>query len=285
MLLLHTSDLHGQAGHFAALAKAVETIRPDLLILGGNMFPDDAANVPEEMGKRQPVYVLETFRQWLNGVFKSNPQLTVATVFGNHDWLSSSQAMEELSKQNPRVRVLTHEKPFELSGLAFLGYSRTPPTARYSKDFERLDQPGDRMPLVGGARWNAARRLALAAPAKVVYTQFPTMADEIEKISTPAGPWVFVATAPPYGTKLDQNFHREHVGSKAVRTAIEKRHPLLSLHGHVVGSPDVTGECQEMVGQTTAVNVGQHAEGLCYAVVEVDVAGRRIVRVEARRPQ
>ncbi len=285
MLLLHTSDLHGQAGHFAALAKAVETVRPDLLILGGNMFLDEAVNVPEELGRRQPVYVLEVFRHWLNSVLKTNPQLSVAAVFGNHDWLSSAQAMEELSKQIPKLRVLSHDKAFELGGLAFVGYSRTPPTARYSKDFERLDLPGDRMPLVGGARWNAARRLALAAPAKVQFTQFPSMADELEKLVTPAGPWVFVATAPPFDTKLDQNFQREHIGSKAVRAAIEKRHPLLSLHGHVVGSPDVTGECQDMVGDTTAVNVGQHAEGLCYAVVEVDVAGRRIVRVEARRPQ
>ena len=220
MLLLHTSDLHGLPGHFAALGKAVDAVRPDVLILAGNMFPDDAANVPEELGRRQPVYVLETFRHWLNSTLKGHPQLSAGLVFGNHDWMSSAQAVEELVKQNPRVHVLSHDKAYEVGGMAFVGYSRTPPTAYYSKDFERLDMPGDRMPLVGGARWNSARRLALAAPAKVQFSQFPSMADELEKLVTPAGGGGFVAKTPPHGAGLGQDYQRGRVGSEAVRAAV-----------------------------------------------------------------
>jgi len=62
----------------------------------------------------------------------------VVVIFGNHDWRSSAEAMKELAA-NGLVSVLCHTKAVEIDGLAFLGYSCTPPTAWYVKDFERLD--------------------------------------------------------------------------------------------------------------------------------------------------
>ncbi len=285
MQLLHTSDLKGRPELFESLARAVGTSRADLLVLGGNLFPDDAASLPDEMGTRQPVYVLETFRPWLNSVLKAHPALHVAMIFGNHDWLSSAQAVEDIAKHEPRLHLPTHDRPVELGGLTLVGYSRTPPTACYVKDFERLDQPGDPLPLVGGARWNAARRRAVSGPAKAQFTTVPSMADELEKLSVPSGPWVFIAAAPPFDTALDRDWHREPVGSKAVRSVIVSHQPLLSLHGHVTSSPDVTGAWQETIGATIAVNVGQHITELCWASIEVDPAARRVIRVEAKRPQ
>jgi len=285
MLLLHTSDLLGHAEHYAALARAVDSARPDVLVFGGNMFPDDPTRDAEEMGTRQPIYVLEVLRNWLNQALKAHPKLNVLTIFGNHDWLSTALAMDDLVKQTQRLHVLAHDRLFEVGGLSFLGYSKAPPTDGYVKDFERLDLHGDRLPFLGGARWDVNRRRALAGAAKSQFAQFPSMSDELEKLVAPAGPWVFVAHAPPFDTQLDRDYHRESIGSKAIRHAIERRNPLLSLHGHVTSSPDVTGVCHQTIGQTTAVNVGQHADQLCYALIEIDVPARRVVRVEARRPQ
>lgn len=284
MLLLFTSDLHGQAGHYQALTQLAASLQPDALILGGNLFPDEPSHPVEEIGKRQPLYVLEVFRGWLNGLCRACPNASILTIFGNHDWLSSAHAMDELAAQNKRLTVLSHDHPFELGGLSFLGYSRTPPTHSYVKDFERLDLPGDKPPLVGGARWDPIRKKALPGPAKAQFAQFPSMAEELERITVPAGPWVFVCNTPPFDSLLDRDFHREPIGSKAVKTFIGKRQPLLALHGHVKESPDVTGEFRQQLGQTTCVNPGQHVEVLCTALVEVDVAARSIVRVERRRP-
>ncbi len=286
MLLVHTSDLLGRPEHYAALARALDSVSPDALVLGGNMFPDDPTRDPEEMGTRQPIYVLEVFRNWLNQALKAHPKMAVVSIFGHRDWLSSALAMEDLAKQTqPRLHILAHDRPFELRGLTFLGYSKSPPTDGYVKDFERLDLHGDRLPFLGGARWDPNRRRAIAGSAKVQFAQFPSIADDLEKLAVPAGPWVFAAHAPPFDTQLDRDYHREPIGSKAIKQTIERRQPLVSLHGHVTSSPDVTGACQQTIGSTTAVNVGQHAEGLCYAVIEIDVPGRRVVRVEAKRPQ
>jgi Icc-related predicted phosphoesterase len=285
MILLYASDLHGQIGHYDALRKAVAAHRTDVLVLGGDLFPDDPPEFPAEMGRRQAVWVLEVFRGWLSSLLKECGDLTVLSIFGNRDWYSSAEALEELARQMPRLRPLKPDTAVELNGLSFVGYSNTPPTTCYAKDFERLDLAGDVPPAMGGARWNPRTRRVAATSSKVLYTQFPSMSEDLEKLARPNGPWVFVAHAPPYETVLDRDHRKETRGSKAVRHAIERYQPLLSLHGHVHESPEVTGQFQERIGRTTAVNVGQQVEGLCYGIIEIDVAGGSVVSVERKRPQ
>jgi Icc-related predicted phosphoesterase len=92
---------------------------------------------------------------------------------------------------------------------------------------------------------------------------------------------VLVAHAPPLGTTLDQapKINEEFrvqmdvgavrmasVGSSAVRDFIEKREPLLGLHGHVHDSKGI-----ETVAKTICVNPGsEYADGvLCGAIIGI----------------
>jgi Icc-related predicted phosphoesterase len=93
---------------------------------------------------------------------------------------------------------------------------------------------------------------------------------------------IFNLHAPPYGTMLDLapeldankkpvtvagqvNF--VHVGSKAVRDAIEKYRPMIGLHGHIHESSG-----HDKVGETTVVNPGsEYGEGILRGyVVEIE---------------
>jgi uncharacterized protein len=80
------------------------------------------------------------------------------------------------------------------------------------------------------------------------------------------GPLVFNIHVPPHGTKLDLcprlddelrpvvrggNVDLIHAGSTAVRDAVERLQPVLSLHGHIHESPAI-----EQLGRTVAVNCG-----------------------------
>ncbi|MDR3236202.1 MAG: hypothetical protein LBT48_05675 [Prevotellaceae bacterium] len=62
--------------------------------------------------------------------------------------------------------------------------------------------------------------------------------EDIEKITSniPNDKLILITHAPPYNTNCDYTKEKNgkliHVGSKAVRKFIEKRQPLLSLHGH-----------------------------------------------------
>jgi uncharacterized protein len=91
---------------------------------------------------------------------------------------------------------------------------------------------------------------------------------------------IFNFHPPPYGTSLDEApaldenlrvMHGgkalRHVGSTAVRAAIDKHQPLLSLHGHIHEGKGIA-----RLGKTLAINTGSaYEEGiLMSAILELD---------------
>ncbi|MDD2585588.1 MAG: metallophosphoesterase [Syntrophomonadaceae bacterium] len=96
---------------------------------------------------------------------------------------------------------------------------------------------------------------------------------------------IFVLHAPPYDTDLDQDTLFDEdlnpildgdelatgaTGSKAVRAAIEKYQPMLSLHGHVHASRGISN-----IGRTVCVNPGSNYDEIQLrgVLVEVDSNG------------
>ena len=279
MRVLYTSDVHGDEGHYGKLLVAAESVKPDLVILGGDLLPDDSALEPETLGHGQPEYVKTVFRKYMTDLRGRCGCQGILTIFGNHDWGSSVPAMEELARDG-LVTVLDHRRCVGIDGLNFVGYSCTPPTPWFVKDFERLDRPGDRPPLIGGARWDARFSRPVQHGAKLLFEDVPTIEEELASLSAPADPWVFVAHAPPVDTHLDRAFGNKPFGSVSIRKAIERHQPLLSLHGHIHESPSVSGRWRDTLGKTVAVNPGQSSRHLSYVVIEIDVPGQRITSME-----
>lgn len=275
MRLLYSSDLHGSEGHYARLVAAAKTHRPQVIILGGDMLPDDSALQPETLGRGQPEFVRVQFRELILNLREACRPAAILAIFGNHDWASSATAMNELANEG-LLSILNHKTPLETGGLAFLGYSSSPPTPWFVKDFERLDLTGDTPPLLGGARWDARFSKPSAHGAEVVFGATPSIEEELADLKPPPQPWVLVAHAPPFDTNLDRSYKGESWGSRAIRAALERHQPLLSLHGHVHESPIVTGSFTQQLGETTAVNPGQSHDKLRYAIIDLDVAARKI---------
>ena len=67
---------------------------------------------------------------------------------------------------------------------------------------------------------------------------------------------VLLTHLPPLGTALDLARSGRHIGSAAVREAIEKNQPLLHLCGHCH-----EGAGAEKIGKTASINVGSAKEG------------------------
>lgn len=282
MRLLFSSDLHGDDALYARLVGVVKEVRPELIVLGGDMYPDDTALEPKKMGRGQPDYVRQTFRKYIEEMRAASQCRQILVIFGNHDWGSSVSATLELEKDG-LLRVLDLERPFEIDGLNFLGYSCTPPTPWFVKDFERLDRAGDTPPLLGGARWDARFSRPSSRSATQIYTTGPTIAEELSHLRPPPAPWVFVAHAPPAASKLDRYYGNLAWGSKSVREALEKHKPMLSLHGHIHESPEVTGAFFDQIGPTIAVNPGQGRAKLHYATMQVDVKARKVLDLQHGR--
>jgi uncharacterized protein len=99
---------------------------------------------------------------------------------------------------------------------------------------------------------------------------------------------IFNFHAPPYGTglddapALDENLRPMHggavmkpVGSKAVREAILKHQPMLSVHGHIHESRAI-----KRLGRTLAINPGSvYGDGVLQgAVIELDAKKAKVSR-------
>ena len=78
-----------------------------------------------------------------------------------------------------------------------------------------------------------------------------------------AMPTLLLSHAPPYGGQLDRLRNGRHVGSKAVRTFIEKHQPALCVCGHI---HEAKG--QDRLGATVVFNPGAFAQG---GWVEIEV--------------
>ena len=83
---------------------------------------------------------------------------------------------------------------------------------------------------------------------------------------------VLVTHVPPKGTGLDLTQRGMHVGSSAVRKAIEKNQPRLHLCGHI---HEAFGE--EKIGKTTSINIGALKEGQALLLeLEDEITWKRI---------
>lgn len=254
MRICFTSDLHGHAALYRELDALLVRERPELLVLGGDLFPD--GDLDDPVGT-QGKYVADDFLPRVRDWRKRVAGLHVACIFGNHDWLSSKDVLSK-HKDASAVVILTHRLPWTVGGLSFLGYSPTPPTPYWVKDFERLDLPDDPMPETGGAIWDSRVQQVLAAEPDKYFQQTEAVATELRDAAACQPPWIFVSHAPPYDTKLDRLPHLDYpIGSRAVRRFIEQRQPLCALHGHIHESPFVTGSFTDQLGASLCINPGQ----------------------------
>ncbi len=69
-------------------------------------------------------------------------------------------------------------------------------------------------------------------------------------------PVILVSHAPPHGTLLDRLRNGRHVGSRAIRTIIEKHQPDLCIAGHIH-----EGKGVDTIGRTTVINPGMFRQG------------------------
>jgi len=87
---------------------------------------------------------------------------------------------------------------------------------------------------------------------------------------------IYVIHMPPINLGLDVCGSGETVGSEAVYRFIERVQPLLTLHGHIHESPDVSGVWRARLGGTWCVQPGQMKPLSC---VLVELPGTEMERI------
>jgi Icc-related predicted phosphoesterase len=259
MRICFTSDFHGSRAQYDRLGDLLRRERPELAILGGDMLPDGEDHDPDGT---QAAFVHDYLSPRI-GIWKQEiPGLVVAFLMGNHDWLRSETAARA-EHDAGRLVLLESRRVWSHKGVNFLGCPLSPPTPHWVKDYECLDAEGDEPAVFDGATWATGPNGVCEVDVRKYFREKPALATELDAAATPREPWILIAHAPPWNTKLDRLPSVDYpIGSKAVRSFVESRRPLCALHGHVHESPELTGSYFDEVGGVLCINPGQSHERL-----------------------
>lgn len=100
---------------------------------------------------------------------------------------------------------------------------------------------------------------------------FQELLDDLAEDAPSLDRAILVCHAPPAKTDLGMISDSTDVGSVALGKWIHKYQPLLTLHGHIHESHEVSGKHTAKLGRTTAHQPGQGVGGkLVYSIVTID---------------
>jgi uncharacterized protein len=264
------TDIHGARDRYEKLLRAIRETPPEAVFLGGDLLPTLRALAGDPVFA-EPSELVDAFDEVRADLGSSYPR--VFLILGNDD--PRALEPEFLRGEDRQVWTCLNGRKDRLGDHAVYGYPFVPPTPFLNKDWERYDvsryvDPGCVSPEEG------YRSVEVA----FAQTRYRTIAADLEKLTADddLSAAIFLFHTPPYKTKLDltglagqQIDHAPldpHVGSIAVRRLIEKRQPLITLHGHIHGSTRRTGSFTDRIGATLMIG-GAH-DGPELAVVRFD---------------
>lgn len=257
--VLYASDLHGHTGLYRELIETAWRVRARAVILGGDLAPHT-----DVVAQRR--FYAEFFLPLIREYLAKPGSADLYYIAGNDDWKASLTVLEEAGVD--RLHALHGRAvPFGLGGW-IAGLASVPITPFAMKDWDRWEEgltpaakmEGFRSEPDGGLRAftfrGRERHESLAGELNGLERAIPADAD----------PLICVFHSPPHGTACDQIARGVHVGSRETRKFLERKGPMLGLHGHIHESPAVSGRFADRLGRTICVNAGQKMGSPLHAV-------------------
>lgn len=273
-LWFFVSDLHGNRSHYQKLFQLISVEKPEIVLLGGDLLPagfDDHQEIREKSFIHSVLQDgFEALKGELNSVYPK-----VFLILGNDD--PKSEETELMLGEALGLWNYIHLRMVTCGDFSVYGYACVPPTPFTLKDWERYDvsrfvDPGCIPPEEG---WRSIPVAANEVLHATIQSDLELLTDDADLSSA-----IFLFHAPPHRTLLDRvaldgvmvdNAPLDvHAGSIAIRRFIEKRQPLITLHGHIHESSRLTGSWCEQIGRTWAYSAAYDGDEL--AVVRFNPA-------------
>jgi uncharacterized protein len=258
MIILYTSDLHGEIDLYNQVFERSRESSAAIVALGGDLLPRlRQAGAYGEMAAEQRSFardhLVPLWKTWL----KKGPVRRILVIPGNWD-----MAYPELFAKPVEGIVNLDRRKFACGGCEWIGYSFVSPSLLRPKDYEKVDDPDDPLPAQKSPSYLYSSNLD--PPIKpidpYIYLRAAgTIRDDLARLPAPddVRKTIYLMHSPPWGTKLDVIRGGVSVGSRSIRRFIKERRPLMTLHGHIHEAPEVSGAYFQRLGETLSVNPGQ----------------------------
>ena len=272
MKILYTSDLHGEIHLYHELLPLSISSSSEIMIIGGDLLPSlSATKRYEDMVPNQRVFIDQFLASFLNKILETTPVQQIFLISGNWDlgygflFMDHKERIIDLNQKSYCLR-----NRYEL-----IGYPFVPPTPFRPKDYEKMDNreapwPPQKIPSYIRSS-DQTDQLTPVDPYLFLRGR-ETIEEDLRRLPKPLDPkrTIYVMHSPPLGTRLDLIQGGKSAGSHSIKTFIEKNQPLVTLHGHIHESPDLSGTYLDRIGETLSINPGQSAE-----------SGREITKLNA----
>lgn len=267
MTCLFVSDLHGKTYRYESLFQQILIQQPKIVLLGGDLLPHSYGDSNFIID-----YLIPNLQNIKNELKDHYPHFLL--ILGNDD--AAKEEINIIQNENLGLWKYLHLQKISISEFDFYGYSYTPPSPFLLKDWEKYDisryvDPGCISPEEGKRTVEIDERIK----------KYSTIKNDLDNLSVNNNfsNSVILFHGPPYKTNLDRvnNDGKKidhvpldsNVGSIAIRNFIEKKQPMLTLHGHIHESARITGSWKDKIGNTFCFGAAYDGNGL--AVVKFDL--------------
>jgi len=261
MKVLYTSDLHGEIHLYQELLSLAISSSSEIMVIGGDLFPSfPPTKRYEDMVPNQKIFI----DQFLSPFFKRMLETTsVQQIFlmpGNWD-LGYPYLFKE-----PTERIIDlNQRSYRLkNGYELIGYPFVPPTPFRPKDYEKMDDREAPWPPQKNPSYilSSDQTDQLTPIDPYLYLRGrETIEEDLDRLPKPLYQkrTIYIMHSPPFGTRLDLIQGGKSAGSRSIKTFLERNQPLLTLHGHIHESAELSGAYMDRIGKTLSINPGQSA--------------------------
>jgi Icc-related predicted phosphoesterase len=261
MKVLYTSDLHGEISLYQDLSELSATSSAEIIAVGGDLLPSfPPSKRYEDMIPNQRIFIDEFLLPFFKKILLTTSVKQIFLIPGNWDlgypflFRELSEGIIDLGQKNYRLK----------NGYELIGYPFVPPTPFRPKDYEKMDDteapwPPQKNP--SHIRVSEYGDQLNPIDPQVYLREQGTIHEDLNRLPKPIDyrKTIYMMHSPPFATTLDLIQGRKQAGSRSIKVFIEEHQPLLTLHGHIHESPEVSGAYIDRIGQTLSVNPGQSA--------------------------
>ena len=261
MKFLYTSDLHGEIRLYQDLLALATSSSAEIVALGGDLLPSfPPTKRYEDMIPNQKIFIDQFLSSFFKRILETTSTKQIFLIPGNWDigysylFKDPTEGIGDLSQRSYRLK----------NGYDLIGYPFVPPTPFRPKDYEKMDDPEAPWPPQKNPSYirSSDQTDELTAVDPYLYLKGrETIREDLNRLPKPLSnkKAIYVMHSPPFGTKLDFIQGEKSAGSRSIKVFIAETQPLLSLHGHIHESPELSGAYFDRIGETISINPGQSA--------------------------
>jgi Icc-related predicted phosphoesterase len=261
MKVLYTSDLHGEIHLYQELLALTISSSADIVALGGDLLPSfPPTKRYEDMLPNQRIFVDQFLFLFLKRIVETTSIKQIFLIPGNWDL-----GYPYLFKEPMDGIIDLNQRSYRLkNGYELIGYPFVPPTPFRPKDYEKMDDLEPAWPPQKNPSYirssDQTDQLTPIDPY-LFLRQRETIREDLDRLPKPLHQKraIYIMHSPPFGTRLDLIQGGKSAGSHSIKAFIEEHQPLLTLHGHIHESPDLSGAYFDRIGETLSINPGQSA--------------------------